>query len=435
MARGGAGWEPPLGWGRMRRYGQFGTALVADRMRRKLGGGGRRATADDASIAFMGELKGLPQKLGQHLSLKDHASYSRYAPLLVRGVPAPDAAMLAQLERSLGRERRGWIAHIEQPCVASGSVAQSYRGRLAPALGGHAVAVKILYPKIAEVLQADVRAVQRLTELIVRFLPATAAMERSALERVLAGLEAAFLEETDCRGERRALEAFAGFCEERPWLVAPEPVEALCTESVLVTRWLDGVPWWEALKRAERKPQKDAVTRLARAYMAMAFQLGEVHADLHPGNFLACGPPSDPLSVIGFLDFGQVLRRPPRWWAAMRGLIEAARAREPSALAGHYLTLGFDPDALDALLPVLLPLTCALLRPFVVEGRYDLREWRLQEELDAVLLGGERRLSLDVPAELVMLQRVFYGLFFYIRHFNVQLDWYRLVVRASGERA
>ncbi|MFD6195742.1 ABC1 kinase family protein [Mycobacteriaceae bacterium NPDC060252] len=252
--------------------------------------------ADDL-VAVAGSMKGAAQKLGQLLSVVDVGITSssvrdeftaRLAPLFDNAPRVPDETMHRALDRELGG-RRARIVSIEPGAIASASIGQVYRARLDD---GRMVAVKIQYPDIASKVRADLKNLQLIAKLASKKMPA------SNSQAIVAEVQRQMIKEVDYRTELAHHQRIFDTFREHPGWRIPEPITELCTEHVLVTEYLDGVPF-DALI-GEDQPIRDRVGEaIYRFYCGEMYRTGFFCADPHPGNIMLL-----PDGRVGFLDFG-----------------------------------------------------------------------------------------------------------------------------------
>lgn len=251
----------------------------------------------DELVAVAGAMKGAAQKLGQLLSVVDVGITStstrdeftrRLAPLFDSAPKLPDETMYQALERELG-ELRSRIVSIDDGAIASASIGQVYRALLDD---GRVVAVKIQYPDIASKVRADLKNLQLVVKLASKKMPA------SNTQAIVAEVQRQMLREVDYRTELAHHQRFFETFREHPAWRIPEPIAELCTEHVLVTEYLDGVPFADLAGQ-------DAVVRdrvgesIYRFYCGEMYRTGFFCADPHPGNIMLL-----PDGRVGFLDFG-----------------------------------------------------------------------------------------------------------------------------------
>ncbi|NGX09598.1 AarF/UbiB family protein [Mycobacteroides franklinii] len=297
--------------------------------------------ADDL-VAVAGSMKGAAQKLGQLLSVVDVGITSasardeftaRLAPLFDNAPRVPDATMHTALERALG-SRRARIVSIDAGAVASASIGQVYRGRLDD---GRTVAIKIQYPDIASKVRADLKNLQLVTKLAAKKMPA------SNTQAIVAEVQRQMIKEVDYRTElahhQRIFDAFRG----HPAWRIPEPIAELCTEQVLVTEYLDGVPF-DSLG-GEDQPVRDRVGEaIYRFYCGEMYRTGFFCADPHPGNIMLL-----PDGRVGFVDFGLCMDMDPEDAEVQRKVFRALLTGDDDEAFELAVAAGFlaDPEAME----------------------------------------------------------------------------------------
>ncbi|WP_078323297.1 ABC1 kinase family protein [Mycobacteroides salmoniphilum] len=297
--------------------------------------------ADDL-VTVAGSMKGAAQKLGQLLSVVDVGITSssvrdeftaRLAPLFDNAPRVPDETMHRALDRELGG-LRGRIVGIEAGAIASASIGQVYRARLDD---GRMVAVKIQYPDIASKVRADLKNLQLVAKLASKKMPA------SNSQAIVAEVQRQMIKEVDYRTElahhRRIFDAF----REHPGWRIPEPITELCTEHVLVTEYLDGVPFDGLI--GEDQPVRDRVGEaIYRFYCGEMYRTGFFCADPHPGNIMLL-----PDGRVGFLDFGLCMDMDPDDAEVQRTVFRALLTGNDDEAFDIAVAAGFlaDPQAME----------------------------------------------------------------------------------------
>ncbi|WP_078290368.1 AarF/ABC1/UbiB kinase family protein [Mycobacterium sp. D16R24] len=297
--------------------------------------------ADDL-VAVAGSMKGAAQKLGQLLSVVDVGITSssvrdeftaRLAPLFDNAPRVPDETMHQALDRELGG-LRARIVSIEAGAIASASIGQVYRARLDD---GRAVAVKIQYPDIASKVRADLKNLQLVAKLASKKMPA------SNSQAIVAEVQRQMIKEVDYRTElahhRRIFDTF----REHPGWRIPEPITELCTEHVLVTEYLDGVPFDGLL--GEDQPIRDRVGEaIYRFYCGEMYRTGFFCADPHPGNIMLL-----PDGRVGFLDFGLCMDMDPEDAEVQRNVFRALLSGNDDEAFELAVAAGFlaDPQTME----------------------------------------------------------------------------------------
>lgn len=386
--------------------GRLGLDVV--RVRRRAPGPGR-AAAQRLVAARLGRLRGLPQKVGQILSLTtpDDAGY---AALTDAAPQAPARESFTWIARALGQPLRGAFLAID-PRAAAASLGQVHRAVLPD---GRAVAVKVQYPDVAGAVDADLAAIGLLAAPVTaRREGFDAAGYRAELRRVLTA-------ELDYHAEADALRRFARRRAEVPGLVTPDPIDGYCTGEVLTMTWVDGVTAAEAgaWPAADRR---DAMRTLVRCFLRGCFVWREVHADPHAGN-LRFSRDGDGVQV-GLLDFGCTHQLSPREAHGLFQLVANPAALDDAALAGAWAALGFPPEVTSGLRHRLRDVTRILAEPFTTDGPFDAARWQVADRL-ADALGDDRwTFRFAGPPSLLFLIRAFQGLVVHARLLDAAVDW------------
>lgn len=258
----------------------------------------RRALLTQQLVATLGTMRGVAMKLGQMLSLVDvgivgpenrSVFQSALATLQDNAPRLPWNVMRGHLEHELGARLAEVFAEFDPEPVAAASIGQVYRARLAD---GRQVAVKVQYPDIEAAVLADLK---NLRTLLTVYRLVHPALDTSALADEF---EERMHEELDYRIEARHTRLLVDAHRGHPFIRIPEIVEALSSQRVLVTEWLDGRPLREiyTASQAERNRVAEIVFRF---YAGTPYRLHHYSGDPHPGNVLLLDD-----GAVGFLDFG-----------------------------------------------------------------------------------------------------------------------------------
>jgi len=389
--------------------GRLGIDLI--RARRHAGGAGQ-AAARRLVASRMGRLRGLPQKIGQIISLGEFDDASEFSALTDAAEPVPSIESFAWIARELGRPIDDVFAQLD-PHGAAASLGQVHRGQLHD---GRSVAVKIQFPFIRESLDADLAALGWLAA------PLSAHRSGFSVSAYRDTMRTSLLGELDYVSELAALSRFHARTGDVPGIVTPMPVAHRCTPQLLTMSWVDGVRVQEAA-RWPAADRYDAALAILRFFLRGCFAWGEVHADPHAGNLrfqrTAAGV------SVGILDFGCVktLSQPER--NGLWRLAHAGRELTPNDIYETYVAMGFDEALLAPMASRLPAVTAVLFEPFHTEGPYDLSSWKLSERLAAVLGDDRWNFRFAGPASMLFLIRAFQGVAQYVRTFDAALDWRR----------
>jgi ubiquinone biosynthesis protein len=259
----------------------FGTLATLVLARRWLGLGKRLASRSERHAAAARTLRELFErlgptyvKLGQILSTRHdlfgEAITGELARLQDRTRATPFDIVAPLFRRELHAGFDEVFTEIDSRPIASGSVASVYRARLHD---GRVVAVKVLRPRAARLIEADLgvlhfvgRALGRLPPLRLVPIGATLDIVGSCLQRQL-----------DFRLEAASNQRLRGALRYEPSVVIPAIVEPLCSASILTMEYVQG---FDRLHAGSPKALRAAL----RALFRMIFEEGFVHCDMHQGN-------------------------------------------------------------------------------------------------------------------------------------------------------
>lgn len=203
-----------------------------------------------------------------------------------------------QMAEDLGAAPESLFAVLDPRPMAAASIAQVHRARLPD---GREVVVKVRRPGIRDVVEADMRLLQRLARVVESESPDLRRYQPRALVKQL---QASLRRELDLAAECRHAERIAASFADEPELLVPKVHWAWTGERMNVQDFVDGVPLHDLAALDAAGCDRRKIARLGvRVEMKMMFADGFFHADPHPGNvFWLTG---DRLALI---DFGMVGR-------------------------------------------------------------------------------------------------------------------------------
>jgi len=335
--------------------GRVGASVVGDRILGAAQSEETRASGQTDNLVknalriveTLGELRGGAMKVGQMLSLHENLFPPEVAAVLgrlqQRAPSVPFEVMEFELREALPHFD-DLFESIEPEAFAAASIGQVHRAILHD---GREVAVKIQYPLIDQVIEADL---DNLRTLFKRLLALFADMEFAPLWREL---EARLREELDYETEAATLTRAAELYEDVEEIMIPRVIEEASTRRVLTMQYLPGLLPSEAGSSRYGEEIRDQWGQILFRFIARGlFVHGELHADPNFANFAF----RDDGRMIVY-DFGCV-KKPPA--AIANGYRETARAalqgeREaiPSILAEMGIRLGEGPLELSMIDPYL----------------------------------------------------------------------------------
>jgi len=238
--------------------------------------------------------------------------------------PVPFETLLPELERALGRSPFQVFGEIETRPYAAASIAQVHRARLKD---GTPVVLKIRRPGVREKIDADLRLLRRVSELVESEVPE---VRRYRPAEIAAQFSRSLEREVDFAVETRNVERFAQNFAGHEHVVIPQIYPEYTSEALLVQQHVAGIPATDtAAVEMAGLDRKLLAARGVDAFLKMILIDGFFHADPHPGNIFYL--PGNKLVVI---DLGMVGRLSPRRRAQVIDLLAGfARMSEEPMLA------------------------------------------------------------------------------------------------------
>src|SRR5437868_8352768 len=294
-----------------------------------------RATSARRFRETLAELGPTFIKLGQILSSRPDILppdfIAELSHLQDRAAPMQVETVFDLIEKGLGRSAHELFASIDPEPMASASIAQVHRARLA---SGEDVVVKVQRPGIEEQIRSDTDPLFYLARFLEGVIDETGIYTPTG---IVTEFHDAMLLELDFENEARNIEEFARNHADRPYVVIPNLYGDLSSRTVITLQELKGVK----LKTVLESGQSAGVDRqqLARHVLEASFQQlfkdGLFHGDPHPGNIIVMEG-----NRIGLLDFGLVGRLTKQMQESMIVLVLAISLRDPDTVARLLYKVG-----------------------------------------------------------------------------------------------
>jgi predicted unusual protein kinase regulating ubiquinone biosynthesis (AarF/ABC1/UbiB family) len=316
----------------------------------------------------LNQLKGTALKVSQLLSMEADFLPAGIRRELAKGcyqvTPLNRALVHKVFSREFGLAPEQMFAQFEPHSFAAASLGQVHRASLAD---GSKVAVKVQYPGIASSIGSDIRMLQGLLQTLAM---GTDLMPRKELiDRMMHEIEHKLTEELDYEHEAEQLRWFGAHVS-LPGIVIPQALGEQSSRRVLTMQHLEGLhlePW---LATNPTQTQRDHFGQLLYDWFWHSVrQLGRLHADPHPGNFLFM-----PDGQLGVLDFGCTKTISQDFCEAMAqawtALLDTPSEDNYAQLREAYIAIGvISPelslsDFIETLIPAITPLINWQLEPF-----------------------------------------------------------------------
>lgn len=218
---------------------------------------------------------------------------------LLDEVPSlPFAELLPQLEEDINGDIDDVFQEIDQQPLAAASLAQVHKAVLKD---GTQVILKIRRPGIRKVVEADLRLLNRLVEIVETDAPE---LRRYHPKEVVRQFSQSLRRELDFAAESRSAERIAVNLAKDTNIHIPKIYWELTGERLNVQEYIQGIPGrdLEAVKNAGLN-RKLLAERGTIAVLKMIMEDGFFHADPHPGNVFYL-----PGNRLAFIDFGMMGR-------------------------------------------------------------------------------------------------------------------------------
>lgn len=249
-------------------------------------------------------------KLGQLLSTRSDlvgeglaASLSDFQDKLPPFSPAKVKKILTQ---EFGENFSKNFLEFDFTPVASASIAQVHRASLCELRptsqtklqNGKIVAVKILRPRIAQIMARDIATLK----LLIKFVAIFSKFLAKSFDDIADLLQQTAKSELDLLQEAANATKLREDLKDVKGFYVPEIFWQFSTSKILVLEWLDGIPFSdkEAIKNSSFD-KKQIAQNLVISYFSQVYVHGFFHADMHPGNLFLLKN-----GAIGVVDFGIV---------------------------------------------------------------------------------------------------------------------------------
>jgi ubiquinone biosynthesis protein len=366
-------------------------------------------------------------KIGQILSsrpdLLPAAWVEELAQLQDQARPETFEAVRAVIEGEFGAPLEDLFQSFDPQPLAAASIGQVHRARLAD---GRQVAVKIQRPGLDEVIELD------MTLLKVFIDSVRGALPPMDFDTIIGEIQRTVRDELDYLGEADAMRRVSDLLAAQPAVTVPATVDSLCSRRVLTSEFIHGRKLTTVLDEHRERGDHDAISGILHALLDAWFRQvlvgGVFQADPHPGNLMV-----DDDGRVVVLDFGCTMTLPETYRRGYFRVLQAAIVGERTVIVETLAELGFatrsgSPDTLLAFTDALLD----QVRVAMVENSDAGSQWpspeALMEQVRALLIRMGDDPVEKIPAEFVMLARVFGTLGGLFLHYQPRVDVARLVL-------
>lgn len=323
--------------GARRAFGKKPDAPPTPEERKKLSQDAKKAA--EALLKTLGEMKGLPLKVGQMVSYIDGLAPPGYEErfqaelkkLLDKAPPLSAEAAVKVVTEELGAPPDQIYAEWEREPFAAASIGQVHRARTK---GGDRVAVKVQYPGIDKAIEADLKSIQFFQSML------SPIAKKVHSQQTIDEISKVFREELDYGLEAQRGDIFRRIHAGDPQIIIPRIHHSLTTKRVLTTELLGGSSYAEFVAKAPLEERSTAGITIWRFTFKALLKYGYLYADPHPGNYRFFDDGS-----VGFLDFGCVKALPHDLVGGMKRYMGAALREDWHEFDRACVeVLGYDPE-------------------------------------------------------------------------------------------
>jgi len=305
---------------------------------------------------------------------------------LDRSSTVPFSTVRAIVEAELGATLEELFESVDPTPLASASIAQVHTAVLKRSVddgdGGSSatareVVLKVRKPGVEATLRTDLALLTVAANLVEALAPEAS---RLSVASIASDLRNSMVGELDLRTEAERLLVFRQFLEDEELThlaTCPQPIQELCSESVLTMTRLRGAPLLSAddenngdngggKNNEDKKEARDgsgeemmdkedpsapsrgesALVGALTVWCVSVRKCDFFHADVHGGNFLLLDDDDDDDggdARVGFIDFGIVGTLPPAMWGAMGVMADGLAKGDMVSLAESLVSMGVAP--------------------------------------------------------------------------------------------
>ena len=386
----------------------------------------------EAMLKTLGEMKGLPLKLGQMASYIDGIAPPGYeerfrevlSALQSKAPPLSADAARTVISQELGAPPDEVFQTWEEDPFAAASIGQVHR---AHTKSGDAVAVKVQYPGIDKAIEVDLKSLGTMEAMIAPM------GRRFGTKETVAEISAVFRAELDYGREAETADTFRRIHHGDHAIVIPRVHHSLTTRRVLTSELIGGEDYATFAARASQEERDRAGETIWRFMFRALFVHGMLYADPHPGNYRFLGG-----GRVAFLDYGCVRHLPAERVDGIKRYINAACAADwPEFERACVEVLGYDPTDKEGW-ALYTAYTKLILEPLTVKARFRYTRPFAREAV-AYLARNTRSLvfkegdalpslprPLKMPSEYTFVNRLQWGLSSVLAGLEAEADWHAL---------
>jgi predicted unusual protein kinase regulating ubiquinone biosynthesis (AarF/ABC1/UbiB family) len=370
--------------------------------------------------AVLGSLKGPMMKVAQFLSTVPDALPPEYAAQLAElqanAPPMGWAFVRRRMAGELGTDWESKFQSFGREASAAASLGQVHRATLPD---GRDVAVKLQYPDMPNIVEADLRQVKLAMAVYKR-------MDNSIIQdEIFVELSERLREELDYTREAAQMRLYRAMLRDVPDVNVPAPVTEYTTKRLITMDWLKGVGLKNWLAQGPSQEQRNNLaTALFRAWYIPFYRYGIIHGDPHLGNYQVSES-----GGLNLLDYGSIRVFPAKFVTGVLDLHAAVRDDDFARAAKAYDIWGFK-GITEEQIHVLNDWARFLYEPLIQDRVRPIQEGVGtefgREVAQKVHAGLQRTGGVRPPREFVLMDRSAIGLGSVFMRLGAELNWARL---------
>lgn len=370
---------------------------------------------------ILGQLKGVPMKIGQMISLHEKllpAEVVKVLRSLQQNAPAvafPD--ILAMVKEELG-PRFALIRKIDETALAAASIGQVHRAVL---INGAQIALKIQYPGIDEVIRADLKNLKGLLTLLFSMF------SKMNMDAIWEEVKDRMMEELDYEKEAENIRRTAKLFEKDPQIIIPKVIDEVSSRHVLAMELVCGITPGQAAEGDFSEDLRNTWARvMVRLILKGLFAFRFLHADPNIANFAFL-----PDGRVIVYDFGCMKEIPESLRTSYVQLVTAFLDGRHDDLPGLLKDMGVHRSGGEPVSMDIVKDFAAVLQEFFhpascyrfgqdadIYGRFiDIGNRHLDESMDLVF-----------PRDIIFVDRTFAGHFGNLCRLNARADWRKILL-------
>lgn len=369
----------------------------------------------------LGELKGVPMKIGQMLSLHEDflpREVVRVLQSLQQKAPSvPFAQIHAMIRRELG-ENYKFIAEIDEEAMAAASIGQVHRAVLTD---GRRIVLKVQYPGIDEVIRSDLKTLRGIMRTVFFMFI------RMDIDAIWEEMRDRLVEELDYTHEAENMRRMAAFLRDDTRIRIPRVIGELTTRHVLAMEKIVDIPPETAADAGYPDELRNAWGESIFAFILdNLFRFRFLHADPNLSNFSFR---EDGGLVV--YDFGCMKEIPEELSRNYVRLVVAVLEHDYPAIPGILKRMGIHKadgrpvswemikDYADEIQDIVRP---GKTYTFGINGDV----YRRIQELGQKYIG--EFMTMVYPKDIIFIDRTFIGHFGNLNRLKASADWRTLIV-------